>query len=269
MRHDRVERLGRRRHAILREEQQQLARDTDALLDVEGIVHVRIVDQALPADGRTRLLEVDAHQHEQRVPDALCERAQPRGIFACRSGVVDGTGAHHHEQPRVLPLEDPPQRAAAAIHEFLRRDLQRQRLLDLFRRRQQLAGQDVDVVQALLHGRGRSMGRLGSALEYAAAPVTASHMAVRTVPTPEEPQLEQFREVGNAAGPARATLVADDSFDGLHVAEPPELELVVEIDELLGQLIQIPVLIGVVIHGEPAAATPLLAAYGWLQSRSR
>ena len=121
LRHDRVERLGGRRKADLGEEQQQLARQPDALLDVERVVHVRVVDQALPADRRARLLEVDAHQHEHRALDALREPAQPRCVFARRHRVVDRARPDDHEQPRILAIEDAAHGAAAAEDELLGR----------------------------------------------------------------------------------------------------------------------------------------------------
>lgn len=46
---------------------EQFARDAQSLVDVEGAVEVRVVDQALPSDRRARLLEVDAHDDEQVV----------------------------------------------------------------------------------------------------------------------------------------------------------------------------------------------------------
>jgi CRP-like cAMP-binding protein len=45
------------------------------------------------------------------------------------------------------------------------------------------------------------------------------------------PNRTQLRSAG-------ASLVADDAFDGLHVAEPPDLELVLDVDELLAEFVQ-------------------------------
>ena len=55
----------------LRHVQQQLAREQNALLDVEGIVQIRIVDQPLPAHRGARLLEVHAHDEQQRGADLI------------------------------------------------------------------------------------------------------------------------------------------------------------------------------------------------------
>ena len=47
--------------AHLGEVEQEIARQAQAVVDLVGIVEVRIVDEALPADGGARLFEVDAH----------------------------------------------------------------------------------------------------------------------------------------------------------------------------------------------------------------
>ena len=61
--------------------------------------------------------------------------------------------------------------------------------------------------------------------------------------------VEQFREEGevqrcaqepDARRAARAALVADDALDRLHVAESPELEALLDVDELLAQVVRRP-----------------------------
>ena len=44
----------------------------------------------------------------------------------------------------------------------------------------------------------------------------------------------------DARGAARAGLVADDALDGLHVTEPPELEALLDVEELLAHLVGVP-----------------------------
>ena len=73
LRHDGVERFGSRGKTQLGDVQQQLAREQDALLDVKRIVQVRIVDQPLPAHRGSRLLEVHAHDQQQRRCDFVGE----------------------------------------------------------------------------------------------------------------------------------------------------------------------------------------------------
>ena len=61
LRGEQVEELGpaRQPHAV--DVEQQLPREAQALVDREAAVEPRVVDEALPADGRARLLEVHAH----------------------------------------------------------------------------------------------------------------------------------------------------------------------------------------------------------------
>jgi hypothetical protein len=76
------------------------------VLDVEAAVEVGVVDQALPAHGGARLLEVDAHHDIEAVLDLVGQAAQAARIVQGGIDVVDGAGAHHHQQARVLAVED-------------------------------------------------------------------------------------------------------------------------------------------------------------------
>src|SRR5579862_2276745 len=67
----------------------------------------------------------------------------------------------------------------------------------------------------------------------------------------EKLELERLGEVGDPAGAACAGLAADDALHGLHVRESPQLELVVEVDQALRELVQVPILDRVVVHAEP------------------
>ncbi len=140
LRHDRVERLGGSRHAEIGQPAEQLARGADALLDVEGVVEIRVVDQALPAHRGARLLEVDPHDQQHRVLDARGQLAQSQRVLAGRRRIVDRARSDHDEQARVLPIEHAAQRLAAGIDEVFSCARQRQPLLDLIRCRQQFAG---------------------------------------------------------------------------------------------------------------------------------
>ena len=60
-----VEEFGAGGHAHLGEVEQQTAREAQAVVDAEGLVEERIVDEALPAERGARFLEVDAHDDAQ------------------------------------------------------------------------------------------------------------------------------------------------------------------------------------------------------------
>src|SRR5256714_11440 len=78
----------------------------------------------------------------------------------------------------------------------------------------------------------------------------------------KELELQRLGEIGNAAGAAGAGLVADDALDGLQVMAAPQLEVVVEIHQALGELVQVPARFRVVIHAEPGASHLFAGAVG-------
>lgn len=98
LRGDGVEHLAGEGHAGGGEVDEEAARRAQALVDVEGGVDVRVVDQALPPDRRARLLEVGAHHDEQLAGVPLLQREQPPGVVARRGRVVDAAGADDDEE---------------------------------------------------------------------------------------------------------------------------------------------------------------------------
>ena len=93
-------------HAHLGQVEQQMARQAQAVVDLVGLIEMRIVDEALPADGGAGLFKVDAHDDAQvggEFGDGAFEQA---GVFARGFGVVDGAGAGEDEQAVVAAVED-------------------------------------------------------------------------------------------------------------------------------------------------------------------
>src|SRR6185437_1685053 len=76
----------------------------------------------------------------------------------------------------------------------------------------------------------------------------------------KELELERLREVGHPARAPGAGLVADDPLHRLQVMAAPQLKLVVEVDQPLGELVQVPVLFRVVVDTEPRARDLLARA---------
>src|SRR6185437_221542 len=76
----------------------------------------------------------------------------------------------------------------------------------------------------------------------------------------KELELESFREVGHPARASGAGLVADDALHRLQVMAAPQLEVVIEVDQPLGELVQVPVLFRVVVDTEPRARDLLARA---------
>ena len=96
--------------------EQAAPRQAQPLVDREAAVEVRIVDQALPADRRARLLEVDAHHDQQLV----AQLGRDLGAGAARtrapaSGSWIEHGPDHHEQPVVLAAQESARSRARAL----------------------------------------------------------------------------------------------------------------------------------------------------------
>ncbi len=106
LRGDRVEELAGDREPEIEDLAQQAARGVKALVDVAAAVQVRVVDEALPADRRARLLEVDAHRHAEVVAQLLRGRGQAPGVLASRLDVVDAAWPDDHQQAVVAAVED-------------------------------------------------------------------------------------------------------------------------------------------------------------------
>ena len=73
-----VEEFGAGRQAEIVDGRQHVAREPQALVDVEAAVEIGIVDQSLPSDGRARLLEIDAHHDLEPVGEIVRARRARR-----------------------------------------------------------------------------------------------------------------------------------------------------------------------------------------------
>ncbi|MNZ39686.1 hypothetical protein D3C78_571840 [compost metagenome] len=143
LRRDRVEGFGRGRQAHFRQVQQQLAADVQAVLNLERVVQVRIVDQAFPADRGARLLEVHTHDQVQGVGHFGSEGFEALGVFVSGFDVVDRAGTDHHEQAVILAVEDVAHHFTARSHGLERSGAQGNFLLELIGGDQGLVGGNV------------------------------------------------------------------------------------------------------------------------------
>src|SRR5262249_8984361 len=66
-----------------------------------------------------------------------------------------------------------------------------------------------------------------------------------------EGKLQGFAEVGDAGGATGARRVADDALDRFHVTEAPEVESILDVNELLSELVEIPMCVHVAIDRAP------------------
>ncbi len=72
-----------------------------------------VVDQPFPAHGGARLFEIDAHHDVQAIAHLVGQRAEAAGVIQCSIHVMDGAGAHDHQQARVVAIQDVLNDAAA------------------------------------------------------------------------------------------------------------------------------------------------------------
>ncbi len=113
---DQVQVLGTGGQPHLRQIREQLARKVQSLVDLEGVVQVRVIDQAFPADSGSGLLEIDPHYHEHIVGDGVRHLFQLSRVVPCGRGIMDGTGAYDHQHAVVFTGEDIVNRAPRCGH---------------------------------------------------------------------------------------------------------------------------------------------------------
>ncbi len=101
-----IEKLGAGGDAQLKNIGEQSPGEAQAFVDLVGLIYIRIVDESFPADDRARLLEVDAHDNEQRIGERVRDRFEFGRVFERGPGVVDGTRPDDYEEPRILAVED-------------------------------------------------------------------------------------------------------------------------------------------------------------------
>lgn len=77
---------------------EELAGYSQALVDLEGLVNVRIVDQTLPADSRAWLLEVGAHDNDEVIGELLGEGLKERGIFEGGGRIMDRARSDDYDE---------------------------------------------------------------------------------------------------------------------------------------------------------------------------
>jgi hypothetical protein len=89
---DRIEELASRRKAHLRNVKQKRASDAESMVDFEGAVHIRVIDEPFPSDGRTGLLEVDAHDDVEIIFRGVSIRLQFLCVLNRGVDIVNGAG---------------------------------------------------------------------------------------------------------------------------------------------------------------------------------
>ena len=97
---------------------------------------MRVVDQALPADGRARFFEINAHDDFHPVGEFLAQGVQPLGIFQRAIDIVNGARADDDEQAGVFLPQNPLHRVTTVDDRGTARVCLWQLRLQLARRQQ-------------------------------------------------------------------------------------------------------------------------------------
>src|SRR5207247_9601146 len=114
--------------AELDQVEQEPTREAEALVDGEGAVEVRIVEEPLPADRRARLLEVDAHHDAEVAAELVGHPLQAVRVVEPGHRVVDGARADDDQQAVVLATQDANDLLAGAADDEGAPLVERQRL---------------------------------------------------------------------------------------------------------------------------------------------
>jgi len=89
---DCVEEFASRRKAHLRHVEEKRTSDAESAVDLEGAVHLRVIDEPFPSDGRTGLLEVDTHYDVEIIFCGIGIRLQFLCVLNRGVDVMNGAG---------------------------------------------------------------------------------------------------------------------------------------------------------------------------------
>ena len=101
-----IKHLAGNRHARRGEITEEGPGDTETLVDLEGLVDIGIVDEALPADCGARLLEVGAHNDVKVTRKLASQSLEPVSILNGGGRVVNGARPDNNEQAIVATHDD-------------------------------------------------------------------------------------------------------------------------------------------------------------------
>ena len=118
MRGDGVQELRGGGNPHVTQAQQQPAGHVEAAVDVKGMVHERVIDEALPAHRGAGFFKIHAHDDHQILFKARHLLLQAGGIVHCGLGIMDGARPHHHQQAVVVAGNDVLRILAGRSHHF-------------------------------------------------------------------------------------------------------------------------------------------------------
>ena len=153
LRRDRVEILGAGAETDADDVTEQATGGTQAEIDVERVVELRVVDQPLPAHGRPGLLKVNPHDDEDVFGDRVGLFLETRSVFTGGIRVVDGTRADDGQEPPVATCDDVAGLTPDIEYQGRLILLERVLLDDLIRCHHFGHAGDTDIVGQVLHAR--------------------------------------------------------------------------------------------------------------------
>ena len=103
---DGVEHLRGNGHTSRCKVNKELARDPKALVDLVRLVNVWVIDQALPADCCSWLLEVGAHDDAEVVLKLVGQGLETLAVLDGQFWVVERAGPNHDEEAVILLCDD-------------------------------------------------------------------------------------------------------------------------------------------------------------------
>jgi hypothetical protein len=106
LRRNGIEHLGSNRQTLAGQVNEQLTRNAETLVNLEGVVDIGIVDETLPANGCSGLLEVGAHHDAEIVGELVRELLESGSVFLSGGRVVNGAGTDNDEEPVALAKDN-------------------------------------------------------------------------------------------------------------------------------------------------------------------
>mmetsp|Transcript_8238 Transcript_8238/g.16424 ORF Transcript_8238/g.16424 Transcript_8238/m.16424 type:complete len:372 (-) Transcript_8238:761-1876(-) len=103
---DSVQELNTAGESELVDLEEELAANAETLVDLEGSIKIRVVDETLPADGGAGLLEVHAHDHKNLILKLSGKLGKLLGVLAASLNIVDGARADDDDHAVVLTVHD-------------------------------------------------------------------------------------------------------------------------------------------------------------------
>lgn len=104
LRGDGVKHLTGNGHSLVCQIHEELAGGAQTLVNLEAIVDIGIVDQALPADSCTWLLQVGAHDNKQIIGVLLLQLQQAITVLQSHIGIVNRAGSDDDHQTLLLRI---------------------------------------------------------------------------------------------------------------------------------------------------------------------